>query len=207
MEALLTVQIDELAAGDRAVLRQASVLGARFTRTSLVAALGLDEGHGEAVVGRLSAFLMADGEGGVRFRHGLVREAAYQGLSFRRRRALHRHVGETLERDFGADEAIVAGQLTRHFYEAGVWDKALRYGYLAGSQARRVYANVDAAALLERAVDAGSPLAAREAGRGCACGRGARRRAQHARRARGGTRGVSHRPSARRRATRSSRRG
>ena len=155
VEALLTVQIDELAAGDRAVLRQASVLGARFTRTSLVAALGLDEGQGEAVVGRLSAFLMADGEGGVRFRHGLVREAAYQGLSFRRRRALHRHVGETLERDFGADDAIVVGQLTRHFYEAGVWDKALRYGYLAGSKARRVYANVDAAALLERAVDAG----------------------------------------------------
>ncbi|MFN0154386.1 MAG: tetratricopeptide repeat protein, partial [Gaiella sp.] len=153
VEALMAVQIDDLQSADRAVLRRASVLGARFTRADLVTALELDESEAEAVIARLDRFLVADGEGGLRFRHGLLREAAYQGLPFRRRRALHRRVGEALERDAGVG---VADQLTRHFYEAGVWEKALRYGLVAGRRAQDVYANVDARALLERAVTAGT---------------------------------------------------
>ena len=155
VEALMSVQIDELASADRAVLRQASVLGARFSRESFVAALELREDDAEGVLERLQAFLVADGEGAVRFRHGLLRDAAYQGLSFRRRRALHLRVGESLERSAGEDVEPVAEQLTRHFYEAGAWEKALRYGLLAGSAAKRAYATVDAAALLEQAVEAG----------------------------------------------------
>jgi class 3 adenylate cyclase/tetratricopeptide (TPR) repeat protein len=156
VESLLAVQIDELPAADRALLRQASVLGARFTRRSFATALGLREDDAEAVLVRLGDLLVADGEGGVRFRHGLLRDAAYHGLSFRRRRLLHRRVAESLERDSGGDDAALVDQLTRHFYEAGVWEKALRYGGRAGSAAARVYANVDAAGMLERAVEAGS---------------------------------------------------
>ncbi len=140
---------------DRTVLRRASVLGSRFTRDSLVAALELDEARTEAVIRRLERFIVADGEGGLRFRHGLVRDAAYHGLSFRSRRQLHRRVAEAFERDAGADVAAVADQLTHHFFEAGVWEKALRYGFVAGSAAHAVYANVDAAALLDQAVAAG----------------------------------------------------
>ena len=156
VEALMAVQIDELASADRGVLRQASVLGARFTRASLVVALELDETEAEAVVGRLDGFLVADGADGLRFRHGLLRDAAYHGLSFRRRRSLHRRVGEALERDAGDDVSGVAGELTHHFFEAGVWEKSLRYGLVAGSAAREVYANVQAATLLDRAVAAGA---------------------------------------------------
>jgi class 3 adenylate cyclase/tetratricopeptide (TPR) repeat protein len=156
VEAMMTVQIDDLSAADRAVLRQASVLGARFTRASFVQALDLEEAEAEAVLVRLDRFLVADGEGGLRFRHGLLRDAAYHGLSFRRRRALHRRVAEALERGTGMDVTDVADQLTRHFFEAGVWEKALRYGLMAGRHAEKVYANIDAAALLERAVAAGT---------------------------------------------------
>ncbi len=156
VEALMAVQIDELRSADRAVLRRAAVLGARFTRANLVTALELDESDAEAVIARLDRFLVADGEGGLRFRHGLLRDAAYQGLPFRRRRELHRRVGEALERDAGVRAAAVADELTRHFYEAGVWEKALRYGVVAGRRAQDVYANVDASALLERAVSAGT---------------------------------------------------
>jgi class 3 adenylate cyclase/tetratricopeptide (TPR) repeat protein len=155
VEALLAVQIDELASADRGVLRRASVLGARFTRESLRTALELDDAELEAALGRLDGFLMADGEDGLRFRHGLLREAAYHGLPFRRRRALHRRVGESLELAAGDDPSSVAKQLTHHFFEAGVWEKTLRYGLLAGTDARAVFANVDAAALLEHAVAAG----------------------------------------------------
>ncbi|MFN0154549.1 MAG: adenylate/guanylate cyclase domain-containing protein, partial [Gaiella sp.] len=156
IEALMAVQIDDLRSADRATLRRASVLGARFTRANLVVALGLDESAAEAAITRLDRFLVADGQGGLRFRHGLLRDAAYQGLSFSRRRDLHRGVALAIERDAGADTAAVADQLTRHFYEAGAWEQALRYGLVAGRQAQDVYANVDAGALLERAVNAGT---------------------------------------------------
>jgi class 3 adenylate cyclase/tetratricopeptide (TPR) repeat protein len=156
VEALMTLQIDELAAADRGVLRQASVMGARFTRASLVAALELDEAHAEAILERLEGFLIADGEGGLAFRHGLLRDAAYHGLSFRRRRILHRRVADSLELSAERDTSAVAGDLTHHFFEAGAWGKALRYGLVAGSEARAVYANVDAAGMLERAVAAGA---------------------------------------------------
>ena len=65
-------------------------------------------------------------------------------------------MGESLELAAGADVAGVAADLTHHFFEAGVWEKSLRYGLLAGSAARAVYANVDAAAVLDRAVAAGT---------------------------------------------------
>jgi class 3 adenylate cyclase/tetratricopeptide (TPR) repeat protein len=156
VEALMALQIDELGAGDRGVLRQASVMGARFTRAALVAALELDDARAEAILERLEGFLIADGDGGLAFRHGLLRDAAYHGLSFRRRRVLHRRVADSLELSADGDAAAIAADLTHHFFEAGAWGKALRYGLLAGSQARAVYANVDAAAMLDRAVAAGA---------------------------------------------------
>ncbi len=61
----MALQIDELSAGDRGVLRQASVMGVRFTRASLVAALELDEAGAEAILARLEGFLTADEAGGL----------------------------------------------------------------------------------------------------------------------------------------------
>ena len=105
---------------------------------------------------RLEGFLVAGDDGVLAFRHGLLRDAAYHGLSFRRRRVLHRRVGESLELGAGTEVAGVAADLTHHFFEAGLWEKSLRYGLIAGSAARSVYANVDAAAVLDRAVAAGT---------------------------------------------------
>jgi predicted ATPase/class 3 adenylate cyclase len=154
VEDLMALRIDELSAADRAVLRQASVMGARFTRADLVAALELDEHRAEAILERLDGYLIADGEGALSFRHGLLRDAAYHGLPFRRRRALHRRVGEALEQRADGEGGSLAADLTHHFFEAGQWSKALRYGLVAGSEARAVYANVDAAVVLDQAVAA-----------------------------------------------------
>ena len=45
---------------------------------------------------QLSEFIERDPyvAGGLRFRHALIRDAAYEGLPFRRRRKLHQRVGE-----------------------------------------------------------------------------------------------------------------
>ena len=98
VEAMVTAQIDQLASPDRRLLRVASVLGLRF-RSALVEQL-LDEpaAAGAAAWRRLDDFVTQDGAGFYRFRHALMRDAAYEGLAYRRRRDLHVRAGESIER-------------------------------------------------------------------------------------------------------------
>ena len=49
-----------------------------------------------------------------RFRHALIRDAAYEGLSFRRRRELHGRVADLLRETAGDDEDS-AEMLSLHF--------------------------------------------------------------------------------------------
>lgn len=154
VEALMAAQIDELPPRDRSILRHAAVLGGRFDLETLLTTLGLGAPEGASVLLRLEDYLVADDEGSVRFRHGLLREAAYEGLPFRRRRELHERVGAALERRAGDDAETIADALSHHFFEAADWERARRYGWLAGRRAKEVYANVDAAAHLERALAA-----------------------------------------------------
>ena len=98
VEAMVTAQIDQLASTDRRLLRVASVLGPRF-RSALAEQL-LDEPAttGAAAWRRLGDFVTQDGAGFYRFRHALMRDAAYEGLAYRRRRSCTVRAGETIER-------------------------------------------------------------------------------------------------------------
>ncbi len=159
IEALLAAQIDRLAPRDRTVLRCASVLGATFEPDLLRASLGdspypLDERVWE----RLGDFISLDHSGVVHFRHALVRDAAYEGLPYRRRIELHDRIGETIERRSGSSPDEHAEVLSLHFLHAQHFDKAWRYARAAGDHARSVYANVDAARLFERALEAARRL-------------------------------------------------
>ena len=87
-----------------------------------------------------------------RFRHGLVREAAYSSLLDQRRRDLHRVVGTTLE-ELDEDELSEAyGLLAHHFAEADEPERAARYLLEAGDAARAVYADEEAIAHYRRAL-------------------------------------------------------
>lgn len=81
-----------------------------------------------------------------RFRHGLVQEAAYQGLLEERRRDLHLRVGEALEELADEDTPVADGTLARHFAEADEPERAARYLLAAGDTARAVYAEDEAIA-------------------------------------------------------------
>lgn len=151
VEALLAAQIDQLEARDRAALRQAAVLGARFEFAALLSALELDERAGTELVNRLGAFLTLD-RGVVTFRHNLLREAAYEGLSYRRRRELHAVVAYALMSRAGRDLDEVAGTLSYHFQEARDWPRAWEHASRAGLRAQERFALTDALVLLGRAL-------------------------------------------------------
>jgi len=151
VEAMVTAQIDQLPASDRRLLRVASVLGLRF-RSALAEQL-LDESAmtGAAAWRRLGDFVTQDGVGFHRFRHALMRDAAYEGLAYRRRRDLHFRAGETIERQRANDDADI-DLLALHFFHGRVHDKAWLYSRRAAAAAERKFAIVDAAEHLEQAL-------------------------------------------------------
>jgi class 3 adenylate cyclase/tetratricopeptide (TPR) repeat protein len=157
VEALVATRIDRLAAGDRAMLRWASVLGPSFSGALIADVLEGEEdvSAGSEAWGRLGEFVEHDPEtpGGFRFRHQLIRDAAYEGLSFRRRRDLHGRVADVLERWQGDRAHDESELLSLHFYRAGRWDKAWQYSLEAGRRANEKYANVEAEQFFERALE------------------------------------------------------
>jgi len=156
VEALLTNRIDTLHPSDRLLLRHASVIGSSFDLDLLTETLA-DDSAGPEQWERLADFVDWEGPLRLRFRHDLVRAAAYDGLSFTRRRELHARVGEAIERR-ASDPTAEAGVLSLHFSQAAEWDKAWRYSVRGGDDARSKYANVDAATFYERALTAAVSL-------------------------------------------------
>jgi class 3 adenylate cyclase/tetratricopeptide (TPR) repeat protein len=153
VEALLAARIDRLAPGERILLRWASVLGVSFSG-SLLAEVLADDSTVQFEID-LAEFVEPDPDvpDGLRFRHTLVREAAYEGLSYRRRRELHGRAGDAIERRHAADPREAAELLSLHFHRAARWVEAWRYSVEAGKRAWAKHANVEAAGFFERAVE------------------------------------------------------
>jgi class 3 adenylate cyclase/predicted ATPase len=159
LDAVAMREIDGLAPVPRRVLRLASVLGQSFDRRLLEDLLeGESVGVNEDWLASLRAQLLTDAGGRqLRFRHALLREAAYQSLTFRQRLALHRRVGETIERDAGASDDVAA-VLSYHFLAAQDWQRTWLYARNAARIAREVHALAETVVHLERAVTASRRL-------------------------------------------------
>ncbi len=161
VEGVVTSRIDSLALADRALLRWASVLGPSFSGALIAQVL---EGDPEAALDseswdRLAEFVERDPyvAGEFRFRHALIRDAAYEGLSFRRRRELHARVADVLRAttDDGEDAAEM---LSLHFSLAERPVDTWFYSLLAAARAKAKFANAGAAEFYRRALDAARSL-------------------------------------------------
>ncbi len=157
LEPLLVAQIDRLTPPDRQVLRAAAVLGTRFNPVVLQDLLDTDAGVDEAVWARLSGFVVPAGSGW-QFTHGLIRDAAYEGLSFRRRKELHARAARAIEARTTAP-GDAAALLSLHWLHAEQHQEAWRYARLAGDGARVLWANADSATFYARALEAAARLA------------------------------------------------
>ena len=162
VEGVFAAQVDRLAPSDRKILRAASVLG--MTMSMAVATEMLDDPSSARRLADLTDFVIRDGDGGLRFRQTMLRDAAYEGLPYARRRALHARAGEVLERRAGEDTSTVAGLLSLHYGAAEEHGKAWHFARLAGDQAHDVHANVEAATFYAQALKAGRALPSVEPG-------------------------------------------
>ena len=152
VEAVMTARVDRLAPHDRSLLRHLSVLGLTFPRA--LAERVLDEKvppPGDILWTRLNEFVQEDANNTFRFERALTRDAAYEGLPYRLRQRLHALVGETIERS-GVESEAATELLSLHFFHAGRFEAAWRYSRASAERARALFANVDAAAFYERAL-------------------------------------------------------
>lgn len=160
VEAAATVRIDSLAPRDRQLVRRLSVFGLAFHPRSLEDVL--DESSptpDQATWERLAEFFAPDGGGSLRFRRAVIRDAAYEGLPFRTRQRLHLAVGLHFERESEEPDEN-AGLLSLHFSLGAEHAKAWRYARVAGDRARDIFANVEAARLYGRALEAAKKIGA-----------------------------------------------
>jgi class 3 adenylate cyclase/tetratricopeptide (TPR) repeat protein len=154
VESLVATRIDRLAPGDRALLRWASVLGVSFSGSIVTAMLEEDptSASDSEAWDRLAEFVERDPDvpGAFRFRHALIRDGAYEGLSFKRRRELHARVAEVLEeRDPEGVEL-----LSLHSHRGERWPGTWRHSVAAGRRAQAKWANLEAAEFYQRALEA-----------------------------------------------------
>ncbi len=88
------------------------------------------------------------------FKHALTQEAAYESIMVRKRRELHRRIGDVIETLFGDRLEEFYALLAYHYAKAEAWEKAQEYLFKAGDTAARVAADAEAIAHYRRAVSA-----------------------------------------------------
>ena len=110
IQALLTARLDRLDPGEREVLQRAAVVGKEFWPGAVAALNGGDEGLGTTLLGLVRRELVEPaassipGQDGFRFRHALIRDAAYAGIPKRTRADLHERFVGWLELHDTAEE-------------------------------------------------------------------------------------------------------
>ncbi len=134
----------QLSVSARQVLTLAAVAGRRFDLTILRQVTHAEESHILVLMKELVAaqFVMEEASDQFSFRHALTRQAVYSELLAGERRALHRTLAETIEQS-ALPSSILDAQLVDlayHFYEGGIWSKAVEYGQRAGERALILYA-------------------------------------------------------------------
>lgn len=166
VERVLAARIDTLAPADRQLLRDLSVLGRAGPAVRAAAWLGRPELADPARWAPLRRFvdIETDDEGIISLRFGsdLVRAVAYDGLSVRRRRAMHAEVAALIRAGLGparsptgpldAADDLTVGLLATHLLESGDAEAAWPVAVDAARRARASAALVDAAALYTRAL-------------------------------------------------------
>jgi DNA-binding NarL/FixJ family response regulator len=149
-------RVEHLPEGVRRVLSFAAVMGDQFDFGLLQTVAGQDEQSLLLILKELIAaqLIVEQSADQFAFRHALTREAVYTSLMLRERKAIHQTIGEALERLAGARTDASAAQLAYHFYQGGVWQKAMPYSQRAGEQAQALYAPREALTHFTQALDA-----------------------------------------------------
>ncbi len=153
LDDVVGAQIDALPTVARRLLQYAAVLGRTFPRWLLDDVLADERIELDDATTRSLEFFLIPEEGDIRFRHAVVRDAAYERLSFKRRRDIHLRAALAVEQSAGDAPESAADVLGLHFALGGEPVRAWRYSRIAGDRARSAYANIEAGMHYGRALE------------------------------------------------------
>jgi tetratricopeptide (TPR) repeat protein len=150
-------RIDTLPQALRNCLDVASTIGRVFPRRLLEAVLETKQ-NTEEILWELQDVALIYQERVVpeeeySFRHVLTREALYESIPPRRRRALHALVAETMEALYAETIEPHVEQLAYHWERAREVERAIGYLFRAGIKALKHYANEEVISFLRRGLD------------------------------------------------------
>jgi class 3 adenylate cyclase/tetratricopeptide (TPR) repeat protein len=155
VERVVASRIDNLPAPQRNLLRDLSVAGAHAELELVGDALGERALTGVGAWEAVAEFVSVDGKS-VAFRHDLYRVAAYDGLSYRRRRELHTRFATLLAAR--PDATHTSALIAYHAHEAGEHAMTWRWACVAAGSAAAAGAVVEAAEHYARAIAAADRL-------------------------------------------------
>jgi class 3 adenylate cyclase/tetratricopeptide (TPR) repeat protein len=153
VERVLAARIDQLSVAGRELIRDASVLGSTMSRALASRVLDRPElVEAETWQRELGDLVVVD-ENAVRFRHDMVRVAAYEGLSVRRRREVHRRAGDVIE-EWGPSVPVAdpVAALAFHASGSGMPERIVRWNKEAAEAAMAKGAMEIAESLLSEVV-------------------------------------------------------
>ena len=164
IEGLLIARLDRLDEPRQELVQVASVIGRRFQRpivegvyTSLP---DLDESLQRLIAIDLIQADQLDRTLAYVFRHALLRDVAYEGILYARRRILHGRVARRIEEKSQERIDDHLSILAWHYLQAEDWDHALHYHMRAGDHAQRRFANRNALDLYRVALEISPRLTA-----------------------------------------------
>jgi class 3 adenylate cyclase len=143
----LTARLDRLPAV-RDVAQIGACIGRSFSRELLAEVSEIPSDELDAALDELTQSGLVSRTGttetlGYRFKHALVQDAARDLLLKTRRQAIHRRIGEILERDDTGLVQKAPEVLARHFAEAGLDDRAIEFWRSAGTVGMARFAYVE----------------------------------------------------------------
>lgn len=165
IEGVIEERLGQLDQPSLEILTAASVEGETFTAETVAQVLGADARevvtHLDRELGRHHRLVVAQGARRLgnqrlsvyRFRHILFQKHLYRNLGDAERAYYHEHIGRSLEALYGPLGGEVVVQLAHHFAEARVAEKAVSYLQQAADRAKRLSANEEAIAYLNRGLE------------------------------------------------------
>jgi tetratricopeptide (TPR) repeat protein len=155
---VLMSRIDRLEEEPRQALQLAAVIGREFTQRLLDRIAEIRRGT-TAVLRELQAIELIYEKAlfpelAYMFKHALTQDVAYGSLLTRRRRQLHRRIGEAIEELYADRLAEHYAVLAHHFARAEDWTRAATYFEQAADQAAAAFAVHEALALCVQAIEA-----------------------------------------------------
>ena len=146
----------------RQLLQLVAVAGRRFDFSLLQAVTGQREPELLRSVKELieAQLILEEEDEYFTFRHALTRQTVYADLLGRERRMLHSTIAKTLENRLTENASATSsiGDLSYHFFEAGIWGSALDYARRAADHAQAMYTPRAAIEHLNRAIIASQHL-------------------------------------------------